>query len=131
MPVEPRSISRPLRCMPEFAVRTAPLLFFPVAARVLWLAILFGTATAQTTNNGRTPTSSTAAETPQSPSTSTAVQGTASSITKDGVTWTFSRPVPVGQFVTGDYLRDWTGHDHGVSILCQTASRSLSEWIGD
>jgi hypothetical protein len=29
--------------------------------------------------------------------------GTASSITKDGVTWTFSQPAPVGQFVTGDY----------------------------
>ncbi len=29
--------------------------------------------------------------------------GTASSITKDGITWTFSEPVPVGQFVTGDY----------------------------
>ena len=29
--------------------------------------------------------------------------GTASSITKDGITWTFSQPVPTGQFVTGDY----------------------------
>jgi hypothetical protein len=29
--------------------------------------------------------------------------GTASSITKDGITWTFSAPVPVGQFVNGDY----------------------------
>ncbi len=29
--------------------------------------------------------------------------GTASSISKDGVTWTFSQPVPVGQFVNGDY----------------------------
>jgi Bacterial Ig-like domain (group 2) len=29
--------------------------------------------------------------------------GTASAITKDGITWTFSQPVPVGQFVTGDY----------------------------
>jgi Bacterial Ig-like domain (group 2) len=29
--------------------------------------------------------------------------GTASSITKDGITWTFSEPVPVGQFVNGDY----------------------------
>jgi hypothetical protein len=27
----------------------------------------------------------------------------AASITKDGVTWTFSAPVPVGQFVNGDY----------------------------
>jgi hypothetical protein len=29
--------------------------------------------------------------------------GTASSITKDGITWTFSQPVTVGQFVNGDY----------------------------
>jgi hypothetical protein len=29
--------------------------------------------------------------------------GTASSITKDGITWTFSQAVPVGQFVNGDY----------------------------
>lgn len=29
--------------------------------------------------------------------------GTASSITKDGITWTFSSAVPVGQFVNGDY----------------------------
>ncbi|MGB7845629.1 MAG: Ig-like domain-containing protein [Candidatus Acidiferrum sp.] len=29
--------------------------------------------------------------------------GTASSLTKDGITWTFSAPVPVGQFVNGDY----------------------------
>jgi hypothetical protein len=28
---------------------------------------------------------------------------TASSISKDGITWTFSQPAPVGQFVTGDY----------------------------
>ena len=28
---------------------------------------------------------------------------TVTSITKDGITWTFSRPVAVGQFVTGDY----------------------------
>lgn len=27
----------------------------------------------------------------------------ASSISKDGITWTFSAPVPVGQFVNGDY----------------------------
>jgi hypothetical protein len=30
-------------------------------------------------------------------------RGTASSIAKDGITWTFSQPVPVGQFVNGDY----------------------------
>jgi len=35
--------------------------------------------------------------------TATPPPGTASSITKDGITWTFSQPVPVGQFVTGDY----------------------------
>jgi hypothetical protein len=29
--------------------------------------------------------------------------GSASSISKDGVTWTFSQAVPVGQFVNGDY----------------------------
>jgi hypothetical protein len=29
--------------------------------------------------------------------------GTASSITKDGITWTFSQAVPMGQFITGDY----------------------------
>lgn len=29
--------------------------------------------------------------------------GTTSSITKDGITWIFSQPVPAGQFVTGDY----------------------------
>jgi len=29
--------------------------------------------------------------------------GTASSITKDGITWTFSQAVSVGQFVNGDY----------------------------
>jgi hypothetical protein len=29
--------------------------------------------------------------------------GTAASITKDGITWTFSQAVPVGQFVNGDY----------------------------
>jgi hypothetical protein len=29
--------------------------------------------------------------------------GTASSISKDGITWTFSQAVPVGQFVNGDF----------------------------
>ena len=28
---------------------------------------------------------------------------TLSSVSKDGITWTFSQPVPVGQFVNGDY----------------------------
>ena len=31
------------------------------------------------------------------------ISGSASSITKDGITWTFSSAVPVGQFVNGDY----------------------------
>ena len=35
--------------------------------------------------------------------TSNAAPGTASSISKDGITWTFSQAVPVGQFVNGDY----------------------------
>lgn len=29
--------------------------------------------------------------------------GTAASVSKDGITWTFSQSVPVGQFVNGDY----------------------------
>jgi len=29
--------------------------------------------------------------------------GTATSISKDGITWTFSQAVPIGQFVNGDY----------------------------
>jgi len=29
--------------------------------------------------------------------------GTAASVSKDGITWTFGQPVPVGQFVNGDY----------------------------
>ena len=40
--------------------------------------------------------------TPPSP-TPTPLPSSASSITKDGITWTFSHSVPVGQFVTGDY----------------------------
>jgi hypothetical protein len=43
-------------------------------------------------------TSSTSTTTPPPPP-----PGTASSVSKDGVTWTFSQPVPVGQFVNGDY----------------------------
>jgi hypothetical protein len=41
---------------------------------------------------------------PSSPSTALAsTAGTATSITKDGITWTFSTAAPVGQFVNGDY----------------------------
>lgn len=42
----------------------------------------------------------TAASTRRGPPTTS---GTASSVTKDGITWTFSHRVPVGKFVTGDY----------------------------
>ena len=44
-----------------------------------------------------------AAITITAPTTSAPTPGTAISITKDGVTWTFSTAVPVGQFVNGDY----------------------------
>jgi len=37
------------------------------------------------------------------PSQGSAPPGTASSISKDGITWTFSQSLPVGQFVHGDY----------------------------
>lgn len=33
----------------------------------------------------------------------TAATSLLSTVSKDGITWTFSQPVPVGQFVTGDY----------------------------
>jgi hypothetical protein len=40
---------------------------------------------------------------PSANSNSPTSPGTTSSITKDGITWTFSQAVPVGQFVNGDY----------------------------
>ena len=45
------------------------------------------------------------AATASSPTTASSAPtpGTASSISKDGITWTFSQAVPVGQFVNGDY----------------------------
>jgi len=43
--------------------------------------------------------SSSSAGNPSSPGST----GTVSSVTKDGITWTFSQPAPVGQFVNGDY----------------------------
>ena len=54
-------------------------------------------------------TATSAADTTKSAQASVAVTapapppGTAASITKDGITWTFSEAVPVGQFVNGDY----------------------------
>ena len=70
--------------------------------RILWTtAILFGAALCvlmhligcggMTSSTGNAPA-------PPAPA-----PGTATSITKDGITWTFSQAVPVGQFVTGDY----------------------------
>ena len=68
--------------------RTFPLVagLLCVLLASLGLASCAGTASSAGSGSGTPPPS-----------------GTASSITKDGVTWTFSRPVPVGQFVTGDY----------------------------
>jgi hypothetical protein len=40
---------------------------------------------------------------PSANSNSPTSPGTTSSITKDGITWTFRQAVPVGQFVNGDY----------------------------
>jgi hypothetical protein len=40
---------------------------------------------------------------PSNPGPPPSSNGTASSITKDGITWTFSQPITVGQFVNGDY----------------------------
>jgi len=40
---------------------------------------------------------------PSNPVSPSPPAGTASSISKDGITWTFSQPVQVGQFVNGDY----------------------------
>jgi len=57
------------------------------ATQIAWAT---GTATRKT------------AKAPNSWTARTAVQ-TASSITKDGITWTFNASVPIGQFVNGDY----------------------------
>jgi hypothetical protein len=53
------------------------------------------TSVADSTKHARATVTITAAPPPP--------PGTESSITKDGITWTFSQPVPVGQFVNGDY----------------------------
>jgi hypothetical protein len=54
------------------------------------------TSLADTSKSAQVPVTLTAPAPP-------APAGTAASITKDGITWTFSQSVPVGQFVTGDY----------------------------
>jgi len=68
-----------------------------------------GLYVAGTTAGNYTVTAISAADTTKSAQASVAITapapppGTAASITKDGVTWTFSEAVPVGQFVNGDY----------------------------
>ncbi|HMD09490.1 MAG TPA: Ig-like domain-containing protein [Candidatus Acidoferrum sp.] len=56
------------------------------------------TSVADTTKYATAPVTVTTTPPPPPP------PGTASSITKDGITWTFSQAVPVGQFVNGDYF---------------------------
>jgi len=58
---------------------------------------VIATSVADASTQSQATVTITAAPPPPSP------PGTASSITKDGITWTFSQPVPVGQFVNGDY----------------------------
>lgn len=55
------------------------------------------TSAADTSKSAQMTVTITAAVPPPPPA------GTASSINKDGITWTFSQAVPVGQFVNGDY----------------------------
>src|SRR5271157_2077543 len=68
-----------------------------------------GLYVAGSTAGNYTVTATSAADTTKSAQASVAISapapppGTAASITKDGVTWTFSEAVPVGQFVNGDY----------------------------
>src|SRR5208282_2181163 len=61
---------------------------------VLVLLVLF---TLSVTGCGGTGSSLVSTSPPPPPA------GTAASVSKDGITWTFSQPVPVGQFVNGDY----------------------------
>src|ERR1700733_11159330 len=67
-------------------------------ALVAFISIIFveGCTSNSQISGSLNPTTFTTAAAPGS----TALQ---SSVTKDGITWTFSQPVPVGQFVTGDY----------------------------
>jgi len=83
-------------------------------ASVLWSASggtisQGGFYTAGSTAGGYAVTATSAADSSKSAQATVSVSGpapppgTASSITKDGITWTFSQPALVGQFVTGDY----------------------------
>ena len=68
-----------------------------------------GLYTAGSSAGGFTVTAKSVADTSKSASAAVTITssapppGTASSIQKDGITWTFSKAVPVGQFVNGDY----------------------------
>jgi len=72
---------------------------FPVSPRVaaLLLALLTLALLTLTGCGAKNNSTTTTTNHPPPP------PNTASSISKDGVTWTFSQPVTVGQFVNGDY----------------------------
>jgi hypothetical protein len=61
------------------------------------------TSMADTSKQSQATVTVTAAPPPPPPPPPPPAPGTASSISKDGITWTFSQAVPVGQFVNGDY----------------------------
>ena len=63
----------------------------------------FTVTATSTANTAKSAQASVTLSAPAAPAPA-APAGTASSITKDGITWTFSEPVPVGQFVNGDYF---------------------------
>jgi len=55
----------------------------------------------------------------------------ATSVTKDGITWTFSAAVPVGQFVTGDYYVVGPVTVTGISPDPQTAAPYMNGSVLD
>jgi len=61
------------------------------------------TATSMADTSKQSQATVTVTAPPQPPPPPPPAPGTASSISKDGITWTFSQAVPVGQFVNGDY----------------------------
>jgi hypothetical protein len=69
----------------------------------LGLAVAFAFSTADSIA-AQSQTSAAASLQPASKTAASASLATTSSLTKDGITWTFSAPVPVGQFVNGDYF---------------------------
>ena len=71
---------------------------FPASPRVAALLLVLTLALLTLTGCGaKNNSTTTTTNNPPPP------PNTASSISKDGVTWTFSQPVTVGQFVNGDY----------------------------